>query len=106
MGWLAGDNLRRDKEAAKLRQRLAGCVEALTKQRFERLLIAPQRRGVMANDIFPLIGKDVASFLRAVTIVISDIHNLPVNFSKSPLTVSSPQEKLQALIRHYFLEIM
>ena len=29
-------------------------------------------------------------FLRTVTIVISDIHNLPVSSSKSPLTLSSP----------------
>jgi hypothetical protein len=39
---------------------------------------------------FSLSDSDAASFLPAVTIVISDIHNLPVDSSKSPLTLSSP----------------
>jgi hypothetical protein len=39
---------------------------------------------------FSLTDSDAARFLPAVTIVISDIHNLPVNSSKSPLTVSAP----------------
>jgi hypothetical protein len=45
-------------------------------------------------------------FLRAVTIVISDIHNLPVTSSKSPLTLSFPVREAPAFVRYHFLEIM
>ena len=53
-----------------------------------------ERAGVVGTKVISTgLKAIVARFLRSVTTVISDIHNFPVTFTKSPLTIElSPRE--------------